>query len=129
MTLQLFRYMHFSEEGIGKTFKDLLKQCDILFIESVAKEIVKERIIPQIKLLDDQVKSINRRSLSYQLITSGLTISSSIFTGGLSLVPWIAIMGAGIGAIVGEGIEWNYKISSQRNNPMYFLWKIKQKTK
>lgn len=91
-------------------------------IKSIAKEIVNERINPQIKLLDDQVKSIERRSLSRQIITSVVTVSSSIFTGGLSLVP-------GIAAIIAEGVEWNYKISSLRTNPMYYLWRIKQRSR
>jgi len=91
-------------------------------IENIAREIVNERIKPQIKLLDDQIKSIDRRSLSYQIITSVVTVSSSIFAGGLSLVP-------GIAAIIAEGVEWNYKISSLRNNPMYYLWKIKHRSR
>ena len=91
-------------------------------IESIAKEIVNERINPQIKLLDAQIKSINRRSRSHQIITSIVTVSSSIFTGGLSLVP-------GIAEIVRKEVDRKYEISSLRNNPMYYLWKIKQRSK
>jgi hypothetical protein len=90
-------------------------------------ELVKSKIVPQIRALDGEMNSTLKKS---RILGYGIPLVSgaAILAGGALSAPITSLLAVGVGGAIG-GIkavaDYEESHSKLQSNPFYFLWKVK----
>lgn len=106
--------------SLKQTCENINEIPNTVEFKSKVDKIKSELIDPQLRVLDREIASIQKQRLTRMCTISTASVAATVLSGG-GLIPSV-MASAGL---IKEYADWNRDANKLKNNPMYFLWKLK----